>query len=168
MSIFKPQQDIPLLACYTFRSKHELVFIGQVVFVGMASLRTEWGVLQHEVCQALALEFVAAPQPTSAPVLRLVWTTSSNSMMRAMLALYDQDHKHLERVLDVCLEIGVLEAVLEATPFAFAIELASLAVSHSTGLNLEKWLQAQAAFHQLPFLAVSLRCARCCFNPSEN
>ena len=121
----------------------------------MASLRTEWGVLQHELCQALALEFVATAKPDAATVLRLVWPKSSNSIMRAMLALYDQDRKHLDRVLDICAEIRVLGAVLDSTPFPFAIELASLAASSGL-INLEKWLQEQATFHQLPFLAVCL------------
>lgn len=123
--------------------------------MGMASLRTEWGVLQHELCQALALDFVATAKPNATNVLRLVWPKSSNSIMRAMLTLYDQDRKHLERVLEVCVEIGILGAVLDSTPYPFAIELASLAASSGL-INLEKWLQEQATFHQLPFLGVGL------------
>lgn len=126
----------------------------QVLLVGMASCNLEWGVLQHEVCQALALEFVATPQPNAAAVLRLVWPKSNNSVLRAMLALYDQDNKRLDRVLEVCLEIGVLNAVLDSTPFPFAIELASLAAAGGV-INLEKWLQEQTTYHSFRFLAVS-------------
>ena len=120
----------------------------------MASFNLEWGVLQHEVCQALALDFVATPQPNVSSVLRLVWPKSNSSILRAMLALYDQDHKRLDRVLEVCLEIGVLGAVLESSPFPFAIELASLAASEGL-INLETWLQEQTGYHSIPFLAVS-------------
>lgn len=121
----------------------------------MASCNLEWGVLQHEVCQALALDFVAAPQPNAAAVLRLVWPKSNNSVLRAMLAVYDQDNKRLDRVLEVCLDIGVLSAVLDSTPFPFAIELASLAAAGGF-INLDTWLREQHAYHSFRFLAVSI------------
>lgn len=132
----------------------------QVLFIGMASLRTDWGVLQHEVCQALALQCMTQ-RPNSSAILQLVWPKSRNTIMRAMLALYEQDTANLERILDVCLDIGALGTVLDSTPLPFAIDLASTAAGHGRGVvNLEKWLQDQVAYHNLPFLAVriAMRC----------
>jgi len=80
----------------------------QVLFVGMASLRVEWGVLQREICEALAISFVA-PHPNSAVVLRTVWPQNAEMIMRAMVSLYEQDKGEIGRLVDVCQELRVLE-----------------------------------------------------------
>jgi CCR4-NOT transcription complex subunit 1 len=119
----------------------------------MASLRVEWGVLQREVCQALAISFVA-PHPNSSVVLRSVWPQNAEMIMRAMVSLFEQDKNEISRVLDVCEELRVLDIVLDSTPLAFAIELATVA-ARNTLLNLEQWLQRRVGYHRLPFLGVS-------------
>ena len=52
-------------------------------------------------------------------------------------------------------ELKALTDVLEATPFAFALELAALAARREY-LNLEKWLQERMAVHGVPFIQVSI------------
>ena len=74
----------------------------------MASLRMEWGVLQREICEALAISFVA-PHPNSSVVLQAVWPQNAEMIMRAMVSLYEQDKANIGRVLDVCQELRVLE-----------------------------------------------------------
>ena len=124
----------------------------QVLFVGMATVRTEWGILQHEVCEGLAITFVG-PHPNSALVLQRVWPHNQEIILRAMLALYQQEDANIARVLDVCEELEALAVVLDGTPFNFAIELAALAAQQEH-LNLEKWLQERTSYHHLPFLTV--------------
>ena len=124
----------------------------QVLFVGMATVRTDWGILQHEVCEGLAITFVGA-HPNSALVLQRVWPHNREIIMRAMLALYQQEDANIARVLEVCEELEALTVVLDGAPFDFAIELAALAAQRER-LNLEKWLQERTSYHQLPFLTV--------------
>ncbi len=119
----------------------------------MASLRVEWGVLQREICEALAISFVA-PHPNSSVVLRSVWPQNAEMVMRAMVALFEQDKGEVGRLVDVCQELRVLEVVLDSTPLPFAIELAT-AAARGGGLNLEQWLQRRVGFHRLSFLGVS-------------
>lgn len=52
-------------------------------------------------------------------------------------------------------ELKALTSVLEATPFAFALELAALAARREY-LNLEKWLQERVSAQTLPFVQVGL------------
>ena len=51
-------------------------------------------------------------------------------------------------------DLRALTDVLEATPFAFALELAALAARREY-LNLEKWLQERLTAHGVPFVQVS-------------
>lgn len=52
-------------------------------------------------------------------------------------------------------ELKALTDVLEATPFAFALELAALAARREY-LNLEKWLQERLIAQRLPFAQVGM------------
>lgn len=60
---------------------------------------------------------------------------------------------------DICCaqDLKALTDVLEATPFAFALELAALAARREY-LNLEKWLQERLTAHGVPFVQVSFFC----------
>lgn len=126
----------------------------QVLCVGMAAVRTEWGVLQQEMCESLVTSFVAI-HPNSAAVLSRVWPHNQDVVVRAMLALYKQEDTSISRILDVCEELKALTVVLDATPFEFAVELAALAARREY-LNVEKWLQERIGYHRLPFLTVRL------------
>jgi hypothetical protein len=50
-------------------------------------------------------------------------------------------------------DLKALTEVLEASPFAFALELAALAARREY-LNLEKWLQERVSGQRLPFVQV--------------
>ena len=118
----------------------------------MAAIRTDWGVLQHEVCDGLVMSYISV-HPNSPLVLNRVWPQNKEVVMRAMVALYKQDDTTVSRILDVCEELKALTLVLDGTPFDFAIELAALAARREY-LNIEKWLQERISYHRSTFLMV--------------
>ena len=70
---------------------------------------------------------------------------------------------------DICCaqDLKALTDVLEATPFAFALELAALAARREY-LNLEKWLQERLTAHGVPFVQASFFfCVSCTFITSS-
>ena len=80
-----------------------------------------------------------APSQEVAPVQGNLWRTSPFVADKGV-------HGYVQ-------ELKALTDVLEATPFAFALELAALAARREY-LNLEKWLQERMAAHGLPFMQV--------------
>lgn len=108
------------------------------------------------MCERLATTFLAS-HANSTAVLPRLWLANRDVVVHAMLALYKQEAANISRVLDVCEELEALNAVLDASPFNFAIELAALAASRDL-LSIETWLQRKISFHRLPFHTVRHPC----------
>ncbi|KAK9824056.1 hypothetical protein WJX72_007392 [[Myrmecia] bisecta] len=127
----------------------------ELLLLGIAAVRTEWGILQREICDALVVTYVAS-HPNSSIVLQRLWPLNREQVLRAMVALYEKDPANISRVLDVCQELKGLAIVLDNTPFPFCIELAALAARREY-LNLEKWLQERIVAHQAAFMQATIK-----------
>lgn len=78
----------------------------EVLLLGLASVREGWGPLQAEVCEALAVTYIAS-HPNSAVVQQRLWPLNRELVLRAMVALYAKDATNISRVLDVAQVISL-------------------------------------------------------------
>lgn len=115
--------------------------------------------LQSELLSGLVPVFLGN-HPNAALVLQAAWHASASAavrtlVMHAMAKWYmrgEGDQSRLSRILDVAQDLKALSMLLNATPFAFVIDLACLA-SRREYLKLDKWLSDKVREHQEPFLA---------------
>eukprot|EP00798_Chlamydomonas_sp_ICE-L_P003954 gene3954-14033_t len=126
----------------------------EVLLIGMASIPTEWSLLQREVYAAL-LPLYLSKESNGSAVLQKLWNTNEDLILGAMVEFFSQDHANIARILDICQELQVLGVVLDSTPYPFSLELASWASSREC-LNLEKWLSKRLA-DNLVFTQAALR-----------
>ncbi len=69
-----------------------------------------------------------------------IWQHNSGMLVHGMVELYNKDPTSLSRILEIATQdLKALTPILDAKPFSFMIDLASLA-SRREFLNLEKWL----------------------------
>lgn len=96
--------------------------------------------------------------PNSAVVLHYAWHCQGHSstirtlIMHSMAEWYMRGEPHdqtrLSRILDVAQDLKALSMLLNATPFAFVIDLACLA-SRREYLKLDKWLSDKIREHRV-------------------
>ncbi|KAK9916879.1 hypothetical protein WJX75_008268 [Coccomyxa subellipsoidea] len=127
----------------------------EVLVLSFASARSDWSALARDACDAFVVKSIASG-PNSPLVLPRLWAANREALLRGVVALYEKDANNISRVLDVCQDLKALTDVLEATPFAFALELAALAARREY-LNLEKWLQERLTAHGVPFVQAALK-----------
>ena len=85
-----------------------------------------------------------------------LWALNPSMLVRGMAELQVKDPASLSRVLEIATQdLKALTPILDARPFSFVIELASLA-SRREFLNLDKWLQDKINEHGAPFLKACL------------
>ena len=141
----------------------------EVLLLGAASLRTQWGVLQGELFSALLPPAIGLPTAGGAgsassvmPGLLLkLWTSSAGreGLLHTFVDAHARLPSCLGRVLDICQELKALTTVLDATPADFAVDLAALAARREY-LNLEKWLSEAITARGRPFVLECLRFLR--------
>lgn len=91
----------------------------------------------------------------NSPMLQRLWNLNSKIVVRWMVKLYLENRDFLSRILDFALELKeALTVILEARPFYFAIDLATMA-SNREILNLEKWLTLRIVEHGASFIEAS-------------
>ncbi|KAJ8302562.1 hypothetical protein KUTeg_018958 [Tegillarca granosa] len=119
-----------------------------------------WNTLKQELIPTLMPIFLGN-HPNSAVVLHYAWHCQGHSstirtlIMHSMAEWYMRGEQHdqtrLSRILDVAQDLKALSMLLNATPFAFVIDLACLA-SRREYLKLDKWLTDKIREHGEPFI----------------
>jgi CCR4-NOT transcription complex subunit 1 len=87
--------------------------------------------------------------PHSGIVIPVLWKANSSLCVEWMGMLYAKESSFLPRILDIAQDLKLMEplqSILNAPPFSFAIDLATLA-SRREFLNLEKWLKTRIEEH---------------------
>eukprot|EP00698_Gefionella_okellyi_P025035 TRINITY_DN9037_c0_g1_i1.p1 TRINITY_DN9037_c0_g1~~TRINITY_DN9037_c0_g1_i1.p1 ORF type:complete len:2034 (-),score=429.50 TRINITY_DN9037_c0_g1_i1:786-6887(-) len=111
-----------------------------LLITGIASLKSStWNSLAQELA-VLLMPLYIANYPASAQVIVRLWHVNQNFVVRALVNAHALDPNSLPRLLDIAQDLKALMQVLESRPFAFTIDLASLA-GRREYLNLDKWLQ---------------------------
>ena len=115
-----------------------------------------WNTLKQELISSLMPLFLGN-HPNSAVVLHYAWHCQGHSstirtlIMHSMAEWYmrgEHDQTRLSRILDVAQDLKALSMLLNATPFAFVIDLACLA-SRREYLKLDKWLSDKIKEHRV-------------------
>eukprot|EP00218_Dolichomastix_sp_CCMP3274_P016752 CAMPEP_0170132442 /NCGR_PEP_ID=MMETSP0033_2-20121228/245_1 /TAXON_ID=195969 /ORGANISM="Dolichomastix tenuilepis, Strain CCMP3274" /LENGTH=2427 /DNA_ID=CAMNT_0010367803 /DNA_START=38 /DNA_END=7318 /DNA_ORIENTATION=- len=146
--------------------EHPIKHCPELLLLGIAQTRTEWNVLQGEVFQALVPQYLAN-HPNSSLVLHQLFPVNRGAVLRAMVEAHAVDPTSLPRVLEVCQDLKQLTAVLDGAPFAFALDLASLAARREY-LNLEKWLSERLAAQGASFASACIQFLRSKSVPRES
>ncbi|XP_069595656.1 CCR4-NOT transcription complex subunit 1 isoform X2 [Ranitomeya imitator] len=131
-----------------------------MLVLALLQINPSWNTLRHELISTLMPIFLGN-HPNSAIILHYAWHGQGQSpsirqlIMHAMAEWYmrgeQYDQARLSRILDVAQDLKALSMLLNATPFAFVIDLAALA-SRREYLKLDKWLTDKIREHGEPFV----------------
>ncbi|EEB87867.1 hypothetical protein MPER_14602, partial [Moniliophthora perniciosa FA553] len=109
-----------------------------------------WNEIRLEYSRKLLAMFLAGHTNHQLVFMR-IWQVDPTYLSNAFRDFYQENQLNITRILDVAQDLKILEALLEVRPFAFALDLASLA-SRREYLNLDKWLMDNVAAHGSEFL----------------
>ena len=131
-----------------------------MLVLALLQITPTWNTLKQELISTLMPIFLGN-HPNSAVVLHYAWHCQGHSntirtlIMHSMAEWYMRGEQHdqnrLSRILDCAQDLKALSMLLNATPFAFVIDLACLA-SRREYLKLDKWLSDKIREHQEPFI----------------
>ncbi|KAK6167378.1 hypothetical protein SNE40_021420 [Patella caerulea] len=131
-----------------------------ILVLALLQTKTSWNILKQELISTLMPVFLGS-HTNSAVVLHYAWHHQGHSnnirtlIMHSMAEWYMRGDQHdqmrLSRILDVAQDLKALSMLLNATPFAFVIDLACLA-SRRGYLKLDKWLSDKINEHKEPFV----------------
>ncbi|KAM9377896.1 CCR4-NOT transcription complex subunit 1 isoform 1-T1 [Pholidichthys leucotaenia] len=141
---------------FSFPIKH----CPDMLVLALLQITTNCYTLRHELISTLMPIFLGN-HPNSAIILHYAWHGQGQSpsirqlIMHSMAEWYmrgeQYDQAKLSRILDVAQDLKSLSMLLNATPFAFVIDLAALA-SRREYLKLDKWLTDKIREHGEPFI----------------
>ncbi|XP_064610278.1 CCR4-NOT transcription complex subunit 1-like isoform X2 [Liolophura sinensis] len=131
-----------------------------MLVLALLQISPTWNTLKQELISTLMPIFLGN-HPNSAIVLHYAWhcpglsSTIRTLIMHSMAEWYMRGEPHdqtrLGRILDVAQDLKALSMLLNASPFAFVIDLACLA-SRREYLKLDKWLSDKIREHGEPFI----------------
>lgn len=131
-----------------------------MLVLALLQITPTWNTLKQELISTLMPIFLGN-HPNSAVVLHYAWHCQGHSntirtlIMHSMAEWYMRGEQHdqnrLSRILDCAQDLKALSMLLNATPFAFVIDLACLA-SRREYLKLDKWLSDKIREHGEPFI----------------
>lgn len=123
----------------------------ELLLLGVASVSTEWNLLQREICDNLVPRYIDN-HPNSQVVLRNLWPANKHVILRAMVAKYEKDPNYVSHMLDVCEQFKDTTTAMDSLPYEAACDLAAAASQRKhIGLLLEGWLQEKLSINGLPF-----------------
>ncbi|KAL0063300.1 CCR4-NOT core subunit cdc39 [Marasmius tenuissimus] len=109
-----------------------------------------WNEIRLEYSRKLLAMFLAGHTNHQLVFMR-IWQVDPTYLSNAFRDFYEENQLNITRILDVAQDLKILESLLDVRPFAFALDLASLA-SRREYLNLDKWLMDNVTAHGGEFL----------------
>ncbi|KAL0577902.1 CCR4-NOT core subunit cdc39 [Marasmius crinis-equi] len=109
-----------------------------------------WNEIRLEYSRKLLAMFLAGHTNHQLVFMR-IWQVDPTYLSNAFRDFYEDNQLNITRILDVAQDLKILESLLDVRPFAFALDLASLA-SRREYLNLDKWLMDNVTAHGGEFL----------------
>ena len=123
----------------------------ELLLLGVASVSTEWNLLQREICDDLVPKYIDN-HANSEVVMHNLWTANKDVILRAMVAKYEKDANYITHMLNVCEKSNGVQAAMESVPFEAGCDLAAAASQRkSLGLMLEGWLQDKLSSNGISF-----------------
>ncbi|XP_072963541.1 uncharacterized protein [Typha angustifolia] len=125
----------------------------EVLLLGLASINTAYNLLQYEISSLIFPAMLMDSAKNS--IIGNLWHVKPYLVLRGILDTYT-DPKCLLRILDICQDLKILTAILDATPLSFSIKLAAVA-SQKELIDLEKWLSENLITYKDVFVEECLK-----------
>uniref|UniRef100_A0A452YUE7 CCR4-NOT transcription complex subunit 1 n=1 Tax=Aegilops tauschii subsp. strangulata TaxID=200361 RepID=A0A452YUE7_AEGTS len=137
-TLVRPLLDYPLSHC------------PDVLLLGVSQINTAYNLLQYEV---LSCVFPALLKDTkNSSLMNYLWHLNPSLTLRGFVDAHS-DIICLLRTVDICQDLKILSAVLDSTPLAFSIKLATVSFQNDHS-NLEKWIIEKFSAHREAFIEV--------------
>uniref|UniRef100_A0A0D3HGI2 Uncharacterized protein n=1 Tax=Oryza barthii TaxID=65489 RepID=A0A0D3HGI2_9ORYZ len=115
---------------------YPLIHCPDVLLLGVSHINTPYNLLQYEVLSCVFPMILK--DTTYSSLMNSLWHVNPYLTLRGFVDSHS-DANCLLRTVEICQDLTILSAVLDSTPFAFSIKLATVAFRQSHS-NLEKWL----------------------------
>ncbi|XP_058085160.1 uncharacterized protein LOC131232729 isoform X2 [Magnolia sinica] len=134
--------------------EHPLKQCPDLLIMGMAHVNTVFNLLQSDVSSAVFPMIVGNAMGSG--IIHHIWNVNHNLVLRGFIDFHETDPDNINRILDVCQELKILQSVLDTTPFTFSIKLAAVA-SRKEHINLEQWLNENLSTYKDTFFEDCLK-----------
>ncbi|KMZ57698.1 hypothetical protein ZOSMA_82G00100 [Zostera marina] len=119
-----------------------------LLLIGLSHSDTEYNLLQYELCTTLLSDVIKNTMKSG--LINHIWSAKQNLVLHGFIHTHSTDPGSIMKVFDICLELQILDRVLESTPFSFSIKLAALA-SQNELIDLVQWLNENFNKHKDTF-----------------
>jgi len=127
---------------------YPLINCPEVLLLGVSHINTVYNLIQQEVLSCVFPSVVKNTMHSS--LMNYLWHINPYLTLRGFVDAHS-DISCLLRTVEICEDLKILATVLDSTPFAFSIRLATAAFrkDHS---HLEKWLSEKLSAQRVTFL----------------
>ncbi|CAM0956224.1 unnamed protein product [Alopecurus aequalis] len=108
----------------------------EVLFLGVSHINTAYNLLQYEVLSCVFPSILKDTKHSS--LLNHLWHLNPSLTLRGFVDAHS-DISCFLRIVDICQDLKILSVVLDSTPGAFSIKLATVSFRNDHS-NLEKWM----------------------------
>ncbi|KAJ8581212.1 Not1-domain-containing protein [Rhizopogon salebrosus TDB-379] len=144
-------ESVEIRSCVRDMLDKALKISAELVQMGLLQVPdAKWNDIRVEYSRKLLAMFLAG-HPNHQLVFMRLWQIEPTYLTDAFRDFYEENPLNISRILDVAQDLKILENLLEVRPFAFALDVASLA-SRREYLNLDKWLADNVTAHGAEFL----------------
>ncbi|CDU22470.1 related to CDC39-transcriptional regulator protein [Sporisorium scitamineum] len=126
----------------------------ELILLGLVQIPQPWNVIHAELTSQLLTMFMK-PHNSSLFVFHRIMNTQREYLLNAFRNFYLENQLNLTRIVDVAQSLGIVDDLVEARPFAFALDVAALA-SRREAIDLDAWLQDNINRHGSDFIRAVL------------
>ena len=126
----------------------------ELILLGLVQIPQPWNAIHAELASQLLTMFMT-PHNSSLFVFHRIWKTQREYLLNAFRNFYLENQLNLTRIVDVAQSLGIVDDIVEARPFAFALDVAALA-SRREAIDLDAWLQDNINRHGSDFIRAVL------------
>nr|CDI56008.1 related to CDC39-component of the CCR4-NOT complex [Melanopsichium pennsylvanicum 4] len=126
----------------------------ELILLGLVQIPQPWNAIHAELASQLVAMFMT-PHNSSLLVFHRIEKTHREYLLNAFRNFYLENQLNLTRIIDVAQSLGIVDDLVDARPFAFALDVAALA-SRREAIDLDAWLQDNINRHGSDFIRAVL------------